>query len=146
MFQYWMGMVFLTLVFWGTTGITQKLATNHMSARSSAIWFGLAFLPVSGFILFAADISWAYSLPLVGLAVLGGVLNALATFLVFNALERGGKASVVIPLVALYPLLTVVLAQVFLHERLNGRQWWGVLLAIVAGLLLSRESSEVASE
>jgi transporter family protein len=57
----------------------------------------------------------------------------------FVALERGGKASIVVPLVALYPLLTVLLALVFLGEQLGGRQWLGVLLAIVAGVLLSQE-------
>ncbi|MEW5978422.1 MAG: EamA family transporter [Acidobacteriota bacterium] len=140
MFEYWMVMVFVTLVFWGITGVTQKLATNHISARTSSIWFGIAFVPVSVAILASVSLSWSYSLPLVLLAVGGGVLNGMGTLPVFMALERGGKASIVIPLVALYPLLTVLLAYVFLGERLTGRQWLGVSLAIGAGLLLSKES------
>ncbi|PYU92794.1 MAG: hypothetical protein DMG08_11750 [Acidobacteria bacterium] len=47
---------------------------------------------------------------------------------------------------ALYPLLTVLLAFLFLGERLSGRQWLGVSLAIAAGLLLSRESSDAGRD
>jgi transporter family protein len=47
----------------------------------------------------------------------------MGTLPVFMALERGGKASIVIPLVALYPLLTVLLAYVFLArlKQLEGK-------------------------
>ena len=40
----------------------------------------------------------------------GGALNGLGAWTSFRALESGGKASIVISLVSLYPLLTVLLA------------------------------------
>ena len=73
------------------------------------------------------------------MAVVGGVFNGLGALTSFAALERGGKASIVIPLIYLYPVVTIVLAIVFLHERLTRLQGIGMLLAIVAGLLLSQE-------
>jgi transporter family protein len=57
----------------------------------------------------------------------------------FRALESGGKASIVISLISLFPLLTVVLAVLVLHERLTGMQAAGAVVAIAAAILLSLE-------
>ncbi|MGA7908244.1 MAG: EamA family transporter, partial [Candidatus Sulfotelmatobacter sp.] len=72
-------------------------------------------------------------------AVIGGTLNGLGALTSFTALESGGKASVVISLISLYPLVTVAIAVTFLHERLTLAQAIGVGLAIVAAILLSLE-------
>jgi drug/metabolite transporter (DMT)-like permease len=42
------------------------------------------------------------------------------------------KASTVVPLTALYPLVTVILAVIFLRERLNRIQLAGILISLVA--------------
>jgi transporter family protein len=55
----------------------------------------------------------------------------------FQALVKGGKASVVSPVTALFPMVTVLLALVFLKERLGRAQWLGVALAFAAIYLLS---------
>jgi transporter family protein len=55
------------------------------------------------------------------------------------AYRKGGKAAVVTPLAALYPVVTVLIAVAFLGEKLNGAQIVGIALAIAGGLLLSRE-------
>jgi bacterial/archaeal transporter family protein len=136
---YWLLMVLVTLIFWGGTGITQKLATNHLSSRLTFVWYAMAFIPVSSGLLYASQVKWDYPIGTMALALSGGLLLGLATLPLFVALERGGKASIVVPLVALYPLLTVLLALVFLGEQLVGRQWLGIFFAIVAGVLLSQE-------
>ena len=59
----------------------------------------------------------------------------------FSALESGGKASIVISLISLYPLLSVGFAVLFLHEHLNALQALGILVAICAAILLSLEPS-----
>jgi transporter family protein len=68
------------------------------------------------------------------------VLNGLGALTSFAALESGGKASVVISLISLYPLLTVAIAVLFLHERLTPFQALGAVMAIVAAILLSIEA------
>ncbi len=136
---YWLLMVLVTLIFWGGTGVTQKLATNHLSSRLTFFWYAMAFIPVALGLLLVSQVSWAHSAGTLALGLSGGLLLGLATLPMFLALERGGKASVIVPLVALYPLLTVLLALVFLGEQLGAKQWLGVVLAIVAGVLLSQE-------
>ena len=54
----------------------------------------------------------------------------------FQALTNGQKASIVVPLTALYPAVTVLLALVFLGEKLNRYQWLGLAMAIAAIIIL----------
>ena len=75
------------------------------------------------------------------LAVAGGTLNGLGALTSFTALESGGKASIVISLISLYPLVTVALAVTVMHERLTIMQAFGIVLAIIAAILLSLEPS-----
>jgi transporter family protein len=67
-------------------------------------------------------------------------LNGLGALTSFAALERGGKASVVIPLVSIYPLVTVAGAALLFGEHLTLRQCAGVVCALVSVALLSCES------
>jgi transporter family protein len=75
------------------------------------------------------------------LAIIGGLLNGLGVLTSFAALERGGKASVVIPIINLYPLITIVLAWLFLGERLSKIHMLGVCFALAGVILLSRETA-----
>ena len=63
----------------------------------------------------------------------------VAAGLTIRALRNGAAASIVIPFTALYPLITVLLAFVFLGETLTLRQCFGAVLAIGGGALLSYE-------
>jgi transporter family protein len=54
-----------------------------------------------------------------------------------NALTVGA-ATVVVPLTALYPLVTVILSWALLRENLTPRHLAGIALALLAGWLLSK--------
>ncbi len=79
-------------------------------------------------------------LPPIGAASIAAVIAGLfggAGYLFFvKALEQG-KASIVIPLTALYPAITAIIALVVLREKISFYQGIGILLAIVASILLS---------
>ena len=68
-------------------------------------------------------------------------LNGLGALTSFAALESGGKASVVISLISLYPLVTVGFAVTVLHERLTLAQGVGVGLALAAGRKCPRHAT-----
>jgi transporter family protein len=80
------------------------------------------------------------------LAVTGGTLNGLGALTSFLALESGGKASIVISLISLFPLPTVAFAVLALHEHLTAAQTIGIVLAIAAAILLSQEKTANVSE
>lgn len=137
----WMVFTLVTLVTWGITGVTQKLSTNRVSSGYSLIWFSIAFVFLSAVIGVAQPLDWHVTTPVVLLVALGGLLNGLGAFTSFAALECGGKSSVVIPLISIYPLLTVLGAWLFFDEHLTPRHWAGIVCAVFAVILLSREDS-----
>ena len=135
----WLWFAAIALVFWGITGITQKLATNKISSELSFIWFAYAMIAISATLAVFVPIQWHVRPFMFWAAVAGGTLNGLGALTSFTALESGGKASVVISLISLYPLVTVAIAVTLLHERLTSGQGLGVVTAIVAAILLSLE-------
>jgi transporter family protein len=135
----WLGYAILALVLWGITGITQKLSTNRISSLRSFLWFCWAMVALSALVLVLGHPHWALGTTVVVCSVAGGALNGMGAWTSFRALESGGKASIVISLISLFPLLTVVLAVLVLHERLTGMQAAGAVVAIAAAILLSLE-------
>jgi bacterial/archaeal transporter family protein len=140
----WLGFVALALVFWGITGVTQKLSTNSISSERSFLWFCWAMVALSAVVLILARAHWGLGTLVLGSAISGGALNGLGAWTSFRALESGGKASIVISLISLYPLLTVGLAVVLLGERLTWMQMAGAVVAIAAAILLSLEAPSKA--
>jgi len=139
--QVWLGFAMLALVFWGITGVTQKLSTNAISSERSFLWFCWAMVALSAAVLVVARPHAGLGAAVMWSAIAGGALNGLGAWTSFRALESGGKASIVISMISLYPLLTVGLAVMFLGERLTGKQLIGAIVAIAAAILLSLEAS-----
>ena len=126
---------------WGVVGLLQKLGTNRDSSRSLLVWLVVGFAAMLPPLWRGGDITdlgWRVSL----IGLLGGAANGLGSWALFEALERGAKASVAVPLTALYPLVTIVLARIFLAETLSFRQWVGIALAVAGGAMLSYETEE----
>jgi bacterial/archaeal transporter family protein len=139
--QTWIWLATIALVFFGITGVTQKLSTNNISFELSFIWFGVAFLVIAAVIAATMTLDWRLTHSLVAFAALGGLLNGLGTLTSFAAFHKGGKASVVTPIINLYPLVTIAGAWMLLGERLTTTQVAGILSALVAVVLLSQEAS-----
>ena len=66
------------------------------------------------------------------LSALSGSIGLITFYL---ALQEG-KASVVVPMIGLYPAIVALLAVAFLDERLSVVQYAGVLLAVTGVVLL----------
>lgn len=133
----WLGFAILALVLWGITGVTQKLSTNCISSERSFLWFCWAMTVLSAVVLLTTRPHFELGKVTLLCSIAGGALNGLGAWTSFRALESGGKASIVISLVSLYPLLTVALAVSLLGERLNWMQLAGAATAVAAAILLS---------
>ena len=136
----WLAYSLLTIVCWGAWGAVSKVASDGVDADTNQIFFTLGLLPLIALVARSprlqggserrAGIGWAF---------LTGILGGTGNIAFFRALAVGGKASVVVPATALFPIVTVILAVGFLHERLGRAQKAGLLLALVAIYLLSLE-------
>lgn len=125
------------LILWGAYGVAAKIAVREVGLQV-LIWSQVASLALfpTYFFLFkdllpikfdSAGIAWA-----LGAGVLG-VSGSVVLFL----LLRDAPASVVIPISALYPVVTVVLGFIFLREELSLARIAGIALAVIAIWLLS---------
>jgi drug/metabolite transporter (DMT)-like permease len=138
LFSPWMAYGLLTLLLFGMSCITQKFTTRYISDELSTIFFTIGFVPLALVIWLVGSPPWNLSAKdwAVGIAV--GLLMAIGTLALFAALRRG-KASIVTPLTALYPLVTVILAVLFLNEHLDLTKIAAIALALIAAMALSRE-------
>jgi transporter family protein len=128
------------IVLWGVCGLLQKMATNHISARLSAIWFLLSFLPVAVVTLWYDPLPSGLPARAWILAAAFGFTLALGNLTVLLAFESGGKASIIAPMCGLYPLVGIPLAIVLLQERIGWRETAGIGCALAAVALLSYPS------
>jgi transporter family protein len=132
----WFWYAAIVLVSWGVVGLLQKLSTNHLSAEWAMIWLVVGFCLMLPW-LYPGKVIFAYSARNITWGVLSGSVNVLGAWALFAALKSGGKASVVAPLTALYPVLVVLAAPFLLHESITRLQAGGVLCALAAVVLLS---------
>ena len=138
----WLLWSLVTIVLWGTWGLVSKIASAGMDAYVNQLLYTAGLAPLLAFVAWtvhrqgggesregrAAGVFWAF---------LTGILGGVGNFFFFQAMVAGGKASVVAPVTALFPMITVLLALTFLHERLGRVQWLGLALAFIAIFLLS---------
>lgn len=136
----WMLLPFAAIVLWGVAALMQKAATNDVSGRESAIWFLVAFLPMAAILAVFDPLpsnipasTWWLSAAL-GFALAFGNLTILLAF------ASGGKASIIVPLAGLYPVVSIPIALVVLGDRIGWRESCGILLALAAVVLLSIQS------
>lgn len=132
----WFWFAAVTLLSWGVVGLLQKLSTNYISAESSLIWLVVGFLLLEPFFYPGPGV-FHYSPWNLAFALLSGLLNALGAWALFAALKSGGKASIVAPLTALYPVVVIALVPFVLHESITRLQILGVLCSLIAVVLLS---------
>lgn len=135
----WLAFALVALVLFGLAGLSQKLSTNRVSSELSMIAFTAAFALITVVIVATQPQNWNFSGRDWFLALLAGALLGFGTLTSFVAYHSGGKASVVTPLGALYPVVTVLLAVLLLRERIDLRTFLGIAIAIAAGLALSYE-------
>lgn len=137
----WLWYSLVALVFFGITGVTQKMAMNHIGPEPGTIFFALGFVPVAvAIVILNPGLSW--SLPgkdwVVGLA--WGVLIGLAMIVGLEAYKRG-KAAIVTSLTALYPVVTVLLAAMIYAEKFTLPKVIAICLALGAAVAMAFETT-----
>jgi drug/metabolite transporter (DMT)-like permease len=126
---------------WGVAGFLQKLSTNHISGELSTLWFLAAFVPVAVFILARKSLPTAITSQTWLTVVALGLFFALGNYGILAAFASHGKASIITPLTALYPIVSVPIAILFFGERVGWRESAGILLALGSVAALSYEEA-----
>jgi drug/metabolite transporter (DMT)-like permease len=129
----WISYTLFTMILWGGWGVVSKPLANAFSAWQIQTLSTLGILPVLAVLAFQPGLargprSWRGF----WIAFASGAVTSLGNVACYQALAMGGKAAAVIPLTALYPLVTIVLALLLLGERLSPAQMTGIGIALVA--------------
>jgi transporter family protein len=135
----WMLLSLLTILLWGIWGLESKIIVDRISPWMNQVIFSVGLLPPLALMLRAKNLRVVNGNARRGafFALFTGVLGGTGNLALYTSLAKNGQASVVLPLVGLAPLITVILALIWLKESLNRLQWLGVIVATVSIYLLS---------
>jgi len=132
----------LTALVWGVVPILEKLGLSSninllsgLFIRCLGVIIGALILIVFRFRLLKLDLS-NVSLSTVILLFLGGFLASFVGQLFFYKALKFGQASKVVPLAATYPLISFLLALIFLGEKITVAKILGVCCVILGVVLL----------
>ena len=132
----WLTFSLMALTLWGVWGLLTKVATLYLPPYVAYLISTLGYLPIIGFLLLdrSFQVTWHPMGWSVSLAA--GVCAALGLLCYYRALA-GGTAARVVPLTAMYPVVTVILSYFLLKEHITLRHVAGLGAALVAVWLLS---------
>ena len=129
----------LILLAWGLWGFFGKYALKFVGPISlilfetiGAIIFQLIVL----IFLFYSKNKFDANASGISLIMLAAFFGVIGSTLFFFTLSKT-KASVLVPLTSIYPVVTVLLSFVFLKEKVTLAQGIGIVFAVAASILLS---------
>ena len=113
----WLFWSLITVVLWGVWGLVSKVASAGVDAWVNQLLYTAGLAPLLIFVAFtvrrrgahekregrSAGVFWAF---------FTGILGGVGNIFFFQAMVAGGKASVVAPVTALFPMITVLLAMI----------------------------------
>lgn len=131
---------FISIVFfgWGFSVFFDKLAANQLGSKGSWLYI-VSYLPSIAILLFFLiwgtemggftrnGIMWVF------FSSIANFIALIAYYLVFTKSE----ASWAVAITALYPICTVILAIIFLHEKITIARTVGIIFAMIALFFLS---------
>lgn len=134
----WVPYSILALLTWGVWAFLPKVALDFLDPGTAFVFEALGGAS-TGFLFMLIFRPRLAGVPIMGVipAFLTGVLGYLGLIFFMYAVRAGGKVSIIAPLTALYPIVTIALALIFLKERINIVQLSGIVLALISILLIS---------
>ncbi|MHB8066528.1 MAG: EamA family transporter [Desulfobaccales bacterium] len=133
----WLGFSLMAAGFWGLWGFLSKVATLQLPAAAVYLISVVGYLAITGYLAATQGVAIPYHPGGLAAALGAGICLGLGLLYFFKAMTAGAAANVVVPLTALYPLVTVILSCTLLGEGFSLRQIAGVALALVAVWLIS---------
>jgi len=132
----WLFYSLMTLLCWGLWGVYSKLASNYSRPRQTLIFQAVGVVAFALLVLFIEQFQIQRTAAGFGWSFAAGFINFVG-FLAFFAAVQKGKVATVISLSSLYPVVTIALSMLLLHEKITKREGLGIAFALAAGWLLA---------
>ncbi|HSW70586.1 MAG TPA: GRP family sugar transporter [Gammaproteobacteria bacterium] len=126
----------LALFSFGLWGLFTKQAVLHINYKSALIYQTLGVLIVGMFTLALVKFKPTTNLKGLSYSLLTGAAYSIGCLFYFIAASKG-KIITVVTLTALYPLITIALAYILLHEAVSSKQVLGICFGLLAIFLMS---------
>jgi transporter family protein len=132
---FWCSM--LCVLCWGAWAILAKLGSREIPPDTMQFIFTIGTLPVAFALLAARRFNLEKSVRGISFGLLNGIFASIGSIAMLAAYHTTGNTYVITVAVALYPVLTVILAMVFLRERFTRCQAIGIAFAASAMVLFA---------
>ena len=123
---------------WGITTFLQKLSCEHMHPIlvQVIVAFGfILYIPIAFKIIPSSEYHWSkFS---ICVSLLATALSLVANILLYTSLRHNENPGSSVMLVCLYPVVTLLLSVIFLHEQLSVGKMVGILGMIIGACFLS---------
>ncbi|MCS7152041.1 MAG: EamA family transporter [Endomicrobia bacterium] len=132
--------LFLTILFWGISPIFDKLGVRLVDPFTGIFWrnltIALAFTII--YLIYSKtyrpiNTNFTGIIYFVISGIFAGVLGVLFYFVALKKLD----VSIVVPVAATYPLVTAIVAAVFLKEQITFVRIIGIILTIIGICLIT---------
>ncbi len=133
---YWFIFGLFALILWGVWGFLPKLATRYIEPRSVLVFQTIGSILVTIVILATIDFRPELHTKGVTLAIVTGIIGTLGTASFLYSIAKG-KASIVVTMTALYPIITIILSLLILKESITIKQGIAIILALTAMALFA---------
>lgn len=133
---HWLPYALGALCVWGLWAFLPKIALQDMQPHSVIFYEGIGNLLVSVPVLVHLRFSLQKDNRSLAIIIASSALTVTAILSFFYALKNGPVA-VIVTMTAMYPVIALILARIFLHERINKVQFVAVLMALSSILLLA---------
>lgn len=132
----WMVPALIAFVFWGVWAFLPKLATQYINPTSVIVFEVIGALIIGLIALLSTNFKLQVHPQGIVLAIIIGALGLGGSFAYVYAVSKG-PLGIISVFTALYPILTLSLAYLVLHEPITVKQAIGIGMALVAIFLLS---------
>lgn len=129
----------IPVILWGAGAFLNRLAVEYMSALLMQCIIGLVYILYIPFALKFSGINFNYQFSWysIGLTALATMFSIAANIILFTYLKgniSGGASNL---WVGFYPVVTLLLSIIFLHEKLTLFKIIGILFMICGGIFLT---------
>jgi drug/metabolite transporter (DMT)-like permease len=137
----WLIYAFITTIFWGVWGalIDYPEKSGFPETLIYVVWSITMIIPA---LIAMRRIGWKLSKDkksiLYGLII--GLTGAGGQLILFTGAIANGPAYLIFPIISLSPVITILLAVIFLREKASIKGWIGIAAALVAIPFLSYQS------
>lgn len=134
--KQWLLPTFGAFVLWGLWSFIPKITTRFVTPKSAILFEVAGGIIVA--IVVLVSVKFKPDIHPIGatMALITGMLGFSGALLFLYAASKG-PISLVSILSALYPVITVLLAVIFLKEVISLKQWLGIALGLASMILIA---------